>query len=98
MSEWQRQSEQPSSSKKLQPVLEEAQKVNKDMNQDIQELRNFRSQANQFYDNKIKEVQALGTKINKYGPGEQLSQITSKLNLSSQTCGLLKRVVNKQTN
>ena len=89
--------EKQSSSKQLQPVLETADKVKKSMSQDIKELRDFRSQANQFYDSKIKEMKALGSKLTKYAPGEQLNQITSKLKLSSETRGLLNKVVNKKT-
>jgi hypothetical protein len=65
------------------------------MSQDIQELRQFRNESNKFYENKIKEVRALGTRLSQYAPAQQLSQISEKLNLSPSTASLLKKVVNR---
>lgn len=62
------------------------------MSEEIKEIQQMRSESTRFYDNKIKEVRALGSKISHFTPSEQLSKISQKLNLSSQTASLLKKV------
>jgi hypothetical protein len=46
------------------------------MSKEIKGLKDFRNQSNQFYDKKISEVKALGSKMNSLGPMQQLSKIT----------------------
>ena len=65
------------------------------MNREIKDLQNFRDKSNQFYDNKIKEVRALGTKMSSFGPMQQLSKISQKLNLSPTTQSMLEKVASK---
>jgi transcription initiation factor TFIIIB Brf1 subunit/transcription initiation factor TFIIB len=65
------------------------------MSKEITNLRTFREESNQFYENKKKEVRALGSKLSQFEPSQQISQITAKLGLSSQTQDMLKKVVNR---
>ena len=70
-------------------------KVRGEMSRELSDLKAFRDQSNSFYEGKIAEVRALGSKMTQYGPMEQLSKITEKLNLSSTTQNMLKKVVNR---
>ena len=42
------------------------------MNKEIQELKAFRDKSNKFYDDKIQQVRAMGSKLTEFGPKQQL--------------------------
>lgn len=42
------------------------------MNKDIADLKNYRKEGVHFYDNRIKKIKGLSSKLNTYDPGEQL--------------------------
>jgi len=55
------------------------------MSQGIAELKKFRNKGGQFYENKIKEIKGLSSKLSSYRPSEQLKAIAEKLTLSQST-------------
>jgi len=65
------------------------------MSREITELKKFKQESTQFYDNKISEIRNLSQKLTKYKPMDQINQITSKLTLSSNTASLIKNAIQK---
>lgn len=76
-------------------TVESSTEIKKEMLKEIQELKEFKNKSTEFYDNKISEIKNLSVKINKYKPIDHLKQINSKLNISSNTANLLKKIINK---
>jgi uncharacterized protein YlxW (UPF0749 family) len=76
-------------------TVETSNKVKKEMEREIQELKEFKNRSTQFYDNKISEIKKLSNRLNTFKPMDQLNQINSKLNISTNTANLLKKIMQK---
>lgn len=63
------------------------------MKREITEFKKYRKESASFYDEKIKQVKNLSSRINKFKPMDQINHITQKLTISKKTTELINRTL-----
>jgi endonuclease III-like uncharacterized protein len=82
--------EQVSAAVDLQRKMSEGASFQDQMQLDIKELKEFKSNSAKFYEKKASEIRQLSNRLSNYHPLDQLSQITQKVSLSAHTADLIR--------